>query len=422
VSLRLSAGDRELLAGVHGEAARMALRILATMAEIQGAGELLDIASAHVDGCLYHGESGLEFAARLVAGGARVRVPTSLNVGALDLLHAGNFAGPPELADRGRRLMRAYESMGCRPIWSCAPYQIDHRPAPGTHVAWAESNAIAFANSVLGARTDRYGDFIDICAAITGRAPASGLHLTKNRAGEIVYRLDGVAAELLSRPVLAPVLGYLVGADCGTRVPVIDGLPLDVGEDFLKALGAAAASSGAVALFHVVGVTPEAPTLEAALHGAAPRREVAVTPAALRHARDKLSTAPDGPIAAVAFGSPHYSVDEFERLVPLVERWPPDPAVEVVVCTHRVALARIGELGWGDTLRRAGVRLVVDTCVVVTPILRAGPGALMTDSGKFAHYTPGNLGRDVVFGSVEECVRSAAGGRVWRDPDLWGDA
>jgi predicted aconitase len=219
--------------------------------------------------------------------------------------------------------------------------------------------------------------------------------------------------------VAAPVLGYHVGADCRTRVPVLIGLPADTGEDFLKALGAAAASSGAVGLFHAVGVTPEAPTLEAALHGEAAEREVDVTLEELKRTRDSLSTGSDGALAAVALGSPHFSVEEFARLVALVDRWPPAPEVEFIVCTHRLVLARIESEGWLERLRAAGVRVVVDTCVVVTPILRSMRGSLMTDSGKFAHYTPSNTGLEVVFGSLEECVRSAAAGRVWRDPNLW---
>jgi len=420
MSVALSSEDRAFLAGDHGAAEKMAMRILVDMAKVYGATELLDITSAHIDGCLFHGDSGLEFAQRLVNGGGRVRVRSTLNVGALDLLHADSFNGPPELADRARRLMQAYEAMGCEPIWTCAPYQASHRPGLGEQVAWAESNAIAFVNSVLGARSNRYGDFIDICAALTGRVPACGLHLERNRRARVVYDLSRLSENLLANPVLAPVLGYHVGADCRTTVPVLDGLPADTDEDFLKALGAAAASSGAVALFHAVGVTPEAPTLAAALHDLPPERVVKVELEHLRRTRDVLSTADDEtPLAAIALGSPHFSYEEFARLLPLVERWPPAASVEFVICTNRVALALIENSGWAATLREVGIRVVVDTCVVVTPILRAMDGALMTNSGKFAHYTPGNTGLAVVFGSLVECVRSAALGRVWRDPDLW---
>ena len=397
----------------------MAMSILCTMAEVYAADRLLDIESAHIDGCLYHGVSGLEFARRLRHANAHVVVPTTLNVGALDLLHPETHRGTRQQAERAGELMQAYQQMGCRPTWTCAPYQGEHRPALGAQVAWAESNAIVFANSVLGARTNRYGDFIDICAAITGRAPACGLHLEENRRGRLLVRLSGLPDKLLRQPVLAPVLGYHLGRLSGTRVPVIDGLPTSLSEDFLKALGAAAASSGAVALFHVVGRTPEAATLEEAFQGYPPDEVVDVGLDDLRATLDRLSTAPDGEIQAVALGSPHFSVGEFAELLPLVEDRPPSPEVEFVVCTHRLVLALLEERGWAERLRSAGVQLIVDTCVVVAPILRASDGLLMTNSGKFSHYTPSNTGLDVVFGSLEECVRSASLGRVWRDPGLW---
>lgn len=415
----LSERDRSLLAGEEGPAKALALRLVAAMARVWGASGLLDISSAHVDGCLYHGPSGLDFAERLQDGRARVAVPTTLNVGALDLIHPDNVRADEGSRELARRLMLAYEAMGCRPIFTCAPYQAEQRPPLGAQIAWAESNAIVFANSVLGARTNRYGDFIDICAALTGRAPDAGLHRTENRRGRVVYRLQGLPERLLHEEALGAVLGYLVGEDCGTLVPVLVGLPRETAEDTLKALGAAAASSGAVALFHAVGITPEAPDLATALHGEEPDREVRVGPAELRSARDRLATAPDGPVDVVALGSPHFSAAEFERLLPLLERHPPSPEVELVVCTHRLVLAALEARGAADTLRRLGVRLVADTCIVVTPILRTGSGTLMTNSAKFAHYAPGNVGLGAIFGSLEECVRSAHLGRVWRDPDLW---
>ncbi len=419
MTLALSERDEYLLSGEGGEAQQMAMRILATMAEVYDATELLDIESAHIDGCLYHGFSGLEFARRLRDLDARVVVPSTLNVGALDLLHPESHQGPSELADNSREMMEAYLEMGCRPTWTCAPYQGGHRPATGAQVAWAESNAIVFANSVLGARTNRYGDFIDICAAITGRAPACGLHLEENRRGRILLRLVDLPRKLLHEPALGPVLGYLVGAVSGSRIPVIEGLPAETTEDFLKALGAAAASSGAVALFHVVGRTPEAATVEEAFQGHEPETVIEVGLDRLRASLAELSTAPDGEIQVVALGSPHFSLDEFASLLPLVETFPPAFGVDFVVCTHRLVLAALDERGWSGRLRAAGVELVVDTCVVVAPLLRRSSGVLMTNSGKFSHYTPPNTGLEVIYGSLEECVRSAHGGTVWRDPDLW---
>ena len=429
-SVELTGLDRAMLAGDRGEAAATAMRILVTMAGVYGARRLLDIEGAHIDGCLYHGDSGVDFAEMLVAGGARVRVPTTLNVGGLDLLHPEEFAGTAERRAKALRLMECYEEMGCRTIWTCAPYQTTPRPAFGQQVAWAESNAIVFANSVLGARTHRYGDFIDICAAITGRAPAVGLHLEENRRGQVVFDLRSLPRSLASASWLLPAIGYLVGERCANRVPVLLGLE-KADEDGLKALGAAAASSGAVALFHAVGITPEAPTLEAALGGRDAEEWVEVTVSDLRAALRSLSTAP-GAVApdaegrdelridVVALGSPHFSPREFAELLPLVERHPPSKSVEFVVCTNRVSLDVLERNGDLERLRGHGVRVVVDTCVVVAPILRTPAGGiLMTNSGKFAHYAPGNVGFDVVFGSLAECVRSAHAGRLRRDPELW---
>ena len=162
----------------------MRLAGFARMAEVAEAQELLDITAAHIDSTVYIGDAGLEFAERLASLGARVSVPTTLNVSGLDEHHWQEWAVPPEWARQAYRQMIAYQSMGTTPTWTCAPYQTEARPSFGQQIAWGESNAIAFANSVIGARTERYPDLLDICCAITGRAPAAGLHLTENRAGQ----------------------------------------------------------------------------------------------------------------------------------------------------------------------------------------------------------------------------------------------
>ena len=419
MTLDLSIRDQAMLNGDMGTAVQMAMRILITMANVYGAPRLLDIKSAHIDGCLYHGFSGLEFARRLLQGGAKVVVPTTLNVGAVDLIHPEHFRGSEETGRHAQELMQSYVQMGCQPIFTCAPYQATQRPALGTQIAWAESNAIVFANSVLGARTNRYGDFIDICAALTGRAPAVGLHLTENRRGQLLYRLSDIPERLLHEDALYPVLGYLIGERSGSKIPVIEGLPPTTTEDQLKALGAASASSGAVALFHAIGVTPEAATFADAFQQQEPEQIIPVTLADLRVALTKLGTAPDGKIDVVALGSPHFSLAEFAQLMPLLEQYPPHPDIEFSVATHRIILAQLKKRGWLEKLQAANVQVIVDTCVVVTPIVKAQSGVLMTNSGKYAHYSPGNIGLQVVFGSLEECVRSGAKGFVWRDKKLW---
>jgi predicted aconitase len=418
--VRLSDADRAMLAGAEGPGPQLAMRIVVEMARLAGAAELIDVASAHIDGCLFHGYAGLDFAERLVRGGAAVQVPTTLNVSSLDLLHPDRYRGDPETARAARRLMDAYVAMGCRETWTCAPYQLPQRPAFGEHVAWAESNAIVFVNSVVGARTGRYGDFIDICAAITGRVPLAGLHLTEHRRGQVVFDVRGLPDRLLGEDALYPLLGHVVGAESGSLVPVVDGLPPGVGEDRLKAVGAAAASSGAVALVHVVGSTPEAPTLADALHGRDPLRRVELTPATIRAARDALTTGrARGRLAGVNVGTPHFSVEEFGELLALLAGRRVHPAVEFYANTGRHTLAAIEERGWLAALEAAGVRLVVDTCTYVTPILRDTAGVVMTSSAKWAWYAPGNLGVRVAFGSLRECVDSAVEGRVVRDDALW---
>ncbi len=421
MGVRLTDGDQAYLAGDHGSSAQSAMRIVVRLADTMEAEGLLDITGAHIDSCLYHGPAVLDFADWLADGGARVAVPTTLNVSSLDLLHPDLYRGDPDWAVQARRLMERYEEMGCRPTWTCAPYQLDIRPSFGEQIAWAESNAIVFANSVLGARTHRYGDFIDICAAICGRAPAAGLHLDENRRGTLLVHLEGLGDDLLNRDVFYPVLGYLVGQTAGHGVPVIDGLPPSVAEDRLKALGAAAASAGSVGLFHAVGSTPEAPTVEAAFQGVEPERVVVVSTAELRVARDALSTTGDSRLGTVSLGTPHYSVAEISRLVELLDGRSVHPDVSFYVSTGRDVLAEVGLRGWEESLRSAGVTFVTDTCTYITPILAETSRPAMTDSGKWAYYAPGNLGVEVVFGSVEDCVASAVAGEVVRDDGIWGD-
>ncbi len=418
--LDLTDRDEAFLRGESGPGAQFAMQIVTHAARTLGATRLIDVTSAHIDSCIFNGIAGLDFAERLRDGGARMSVPTTLNVASLDLLHPELNLGDETTLALGRRLVDAYLEMGGSPTFTCAPYQLARRPALGEQIAWAESNAIVFANSVLGARTNRYGDFIDVACAVTGRAPAAGLHLDEGRRGTVLFRLLDVPRSLLSHDVLYPVLGHLVGLRSGNGVPIIEGLPADTTEDRLKALGAAAASSGSVALFHAVGVTPEAPDLAAA-SGGGDLDVVEVRLEDLAAARDQLTTRTDLPLRAVALGTPHMSIDGFAHLVQAIDGIRIHDDVGLYVSTARDTLDEVERRGWLDTLERAGVTVVVDTCTYVTPIIERIDGVVMTDSAKWAWYAPGNLGVDVVFGSTDECVASAAAGRIVRDPGLWRD-
>ena len=417
-SLSLSDDDRAALGGNRGVAARLAMRIIVRIADAMRARELIDVTAAHIDSCLYHGRAGLDFARRLAQGGARVVVPTTLNVSSLDLLHPELVRLDPDTAADARALMDAYVSMGCRPTWTCAPYQLTQRPSLGEHIAWAESNAIVFANSVLGARTDRYGDFIDICCAITGRAPATGLHLDEERLARAVFRVEGIPDSLFRDEAAYAAIGHLVGRATGTAVPAITGLPGATTEDQLKALGAAAASSGSVAMFHAVGVTLEAPSLEAATGGLEPTLDVTLDLSSLRAARDELSTIEAGAaVGSVSLGTPHCSAAELRRIAGLVHGRA--LAVPIYVNTGRDVLAASPDAA--ETLRTAGVTIVTDTCTYITPIIERAATPVVTNSGKWAWYAPGNLGFDVAFATLEECVDSAEAGRLVRDEGIWSD-
>jgi len=391
--------------------------IVVAFAEALGAEELLDITRAHIDGCLYHGRAGLDFVERLVALKGRVRVPATLNVGSLDLIHPELMAMSAAAQAPARRLMRAHEELGCQPSFTCAPYQALDRPRFGEQIAWGESNAIVFANSVIGARTNRYGDFIDLCCAMTGRAPAWGLHLDANRRGQVLFRLAGFPASPAPGDALFVAVGLIVGASSGDRVPVIEGLPPPRDEDQLKALGAAAASSGSTALFHAIGVTPEAASSRDAFHGGAPERVETIAPADIAAALARLSSVPDGAeISAVCLGTPHFSLAEWERLLALLAQIQPRRRIPIYVNTARATLRSLD----AEALRAAGERYrlvpVVDTCTYVTAILRDLSGAVMTNSGKWAYYAPANIGATVAFGDLADCIVSAAAGKVVRAP------
>ncbi|MEM9522047.1 MAG: aconitase X catalytic domain-containing protein [Actinomycetota bacterium] len=420
--LTLDSRDQALLDGTHGPAAALAMRVVVRTAESMQAQHLLDITGAHIDSCLYHGQAGLDFAQRLAADGARVAVPTTLNVSSLDLLHPELYRGDDHTKTQARTLMTAYEEMGCEPTWTCAPYQMDARPGLGENVAWAESNAIVFANAVLGARTHRYGDFLDIAAAITGRAPAAGLHLDAARHATIVFDVSNVPAALLDLDVAYPVIGHHIGKLVGSTIPVVIGAPPGLSEDRLKAIGSAGASSGSLAMFHVVGSTPEAPDLDTACGGVVPIERHVVTVADLRVARDQLTTSTDPRLGAISLGTPHYSVPEFARLVELLGDRRIHPRVHAYVNTGRSVAHELDLRGWSRRLADAGVQIVTDTCTYITPVMADIHGTAMTDSAKWAYYAPGNLGLDVAFGSVEDCVESAIRGEVVRDETVWTDA
>lgn len=411
--LALTGFERSMLDGQHGRGTQRAMGVIVALAEALGAPRLVEVSGAHIDGCLYHGQVSLDYVRWLAEGGARVRVPTSLNVTAHDLVRPDTYRADPAIRDASRELADAYVALGCQPTFTCAPYHAGVRPAFGEQVAWAESNAIVFANSVLGARTERYGDFTDLAAAITGRVPARGLHTDEGRLPTLVVELSERVVRTLTDESAFGVLGFAVGARVGGRVPLLTGRPDRVSEDDLKAFGAGAATSGDMGLFHWLEVTPEAAwASEATRAGAVERMVLDID--AIEDARTTLGARVEGPIDAVAVGTPHLSIEGVAELWTLLAGVPGPLAVELVVSTSRRVLEAITARGWDHELERAGVRFVTDTCTYLSPVLAHPDGVTMTDSAKWAFYAPTNLGARVAYGTLRECVASARAGRVVR--------
>lgn len=423
MSVQLSTEDRQMLNGQHGEATSIAISILVRMADVYGATELMDVTQAHIDGCALMSDSSLEFAERLAAGGGRVSIPTTTNMIPLDLQNWKRLGVPEQFAAKATRLANAYTDMGCVPTWTCAPYQGYLTPRFGQQIAWGESNAVVYANSVLGARTNRYGDFMDICAAITGRVPKAGLHLKQNRKGQLLLRLVDVPQQLQADEGFYVALGHLMGNLVQDGIPVIEGFPAGATDDQLKALGAAAASSGAVALFHAIGVTPEANTLDEAFQGDTPEHVIEIRPSDLKAAWEDLSTTAEGEkLDVVILGCPHFSFAEFQQLAQAIEDLgggSQHPTCKILILTSQTSYALLQRSDFVDTLTDFGVEIVLDTCMFHSPIVSPNAEVIMTNSGKCAYYAPGHLGVQVAFGNLRDCIRSAINGVVCREEPLW---
>lgn len=429
--IQLSEYDKRLLSGEEGKAKQLAIQVMIRAAEVSGVDHLIDISMAHVNSCFYSGQVGVDFAEFLLAEGGQVAVPTLTNVGLVDLLHPElrPEKSNQEAVQGARKLMGIYEKLGCEVVWTCAPYQLKERPGLGDQIVGSESNAVSFYNSALGARTNKYGDFLDICAAVTGRAPYAGLHRDECRKGEILFNLEQIPEKLRQEDIFYHVLGIILGRESGSQIPVLQGLSPSTNEDQLKAISAAGAASGAVSMYHAIGITPEAKTLEDAFQGDAPKKTIDVTSDMLVEARDLLSSSFDlssntdstenSSLRAICLGTPHFSFTEFAKLVPLIQGHKVHPDVNFYISTGRFILEQVAAEGWLELLEETGIKMIVDTCTYFTPVVEGVEGRVMTNSGKWAYYAPGMLDVKVVFGSMEECVKSAIQGSVWRDKQLW---
>jgi cis-L-3-hydroxyproline dehydratase len=408
---RLSVHDRELLSGDFGEAARLAIRVVIRAAQLEGANDLIDIDGGHIDGCFYQGPASLRFAERLVELGGQVAVPTSMNSLCIDRRRWRDQGVPAELGEPSEALADAYLRLGVTPTYTCAPYLLDDPPARGQQIAWAESNAVVFANAVIGARTMKYPDYLDILIALIGRAPNAGAHTDAGRRATLQIAVD-VPVEQLD-DAFYPTLGYHVGTIASNDVPALTGLELTAPTaDDLRAFGAAFATTSAAATFHIVGVTPEAPTLDAVTDPAEPIQRVRVGATELARTWEELNSATVTRTDMVALGNPHFSLTEFARLADLCDGRTKSPDVELVVTTSRSIHAKAERAGLVARLEQFGARLVNDTCwcLIGEPVVTPSSRTITTSSAKYAHYGTAAVGRGFHLRSLAGCVDAACTG------------
>jgi len=409
--LYLTKEEESQLEGEHGHALEIAMSALVKLGDMYSADRMIKIDNVHVDASTYGGihEAGLQFCRRLVKGGAVFRVPTTLCISAIDFDLWRELQVPNSFASKQMRLAEAYAKMGALPTWTCAPYQYGSGVRFGQNIAWAESNAIAFANSIVGARTNRFADLIDVCAGLVGKVPRFGLYLDQNRKGQVLFSLRKTSKEHLGCEDYA-ALGHYVGATVVQKIPVIEGLPTHASVDQLKSFAAAAAASGSVALFHMVGLTPEARTAKEALRNDVAEETVSVGNEELKDTCMKLSTIREGRPDCIFLGCPHYSVEQIGEVVAFLKGRKVRKNVQLWVFTSRMAKTLARSRGYVETFEASEGKVLADTCPLHLPLQRWNFQTMATDSAKMAHYAPSIIETDVLFASTRECLQYATGG------------
>lgn len=416
--MHLTAHESDMLNGGYGKANAMAMNILYDLGRLYGAERMIPVSQVHIDMTLYMVDAGVEFAEKMAEWGGKFAVPAQLNPASIDLLHPERMRVPENLLEKSRRLENAFLKMGATPTWTCAPYQQGLIPSFGEQIAWGESNAIAFANSVIGARTERYADLTDVCAAITGSVPEMGLHLTENRKAEILFSIQDIPAHAFNDTRLFPLLGFVFGELAGDRVAAIQGIPRNISMDNLKAFSAAAASSGAVGLFHIIGVTPEAPDIRTCIRHGRPRDTVPITREMVDSAESRLNQGDASMPDLITLGCPHYSVGEFKALEKFLKARKIRNGLEFWVFTSRQTYAEIRESNILGAIERSGVKVFTDGCSLQYPKGSWNFTHAMTDSAKYANYCFSQTGLKVIFAGARDCVETAVAGTLKKEP-LW---
>ncbi len=411
--LDLSDVDRRMLDGRDGPAVKVAMEVLCLMASAQGATGFVDVSRAHIDGCILAHDANLDFAEKMLEMGAKIRIPTTINAISVDRENWQSQGVVPDFGSKASRLADAYVNMGARPTFTCAPYLLEDAPVRGETIGWSESNAVVYANSVLGACTEKHPDYLDLFIAMTGRAPYTGVYLAQNRVPE---REIHVVLPRSFDDALWPMLGWLAGVKSPNHIPLLTGLEAACPtQDDLKALCAAFGTTSAAPMLHVRGHTPEG---DLSLPFDADRFDI--TPADLTQVWRNFNAAGDQ-IDLVAIGSPHASLSECRMFADLLDGHQCDAATDTIVTVGRDVLSAATAEGIAERLRRAGVQIIPDICwcSITEPVFPHDAKVLMTNSGKYSHYASGLTGCGVRFGSLSDCARAARTGRAAKQLPVW---
>ncbi len=391
--------EKKMLNGDFGEIVQKNMKVLVALGEIYGAEKMIEIKNVHSPGVSYRvtGDAGLNYVKEASINGYFI-TPVTLNTIGIDVEDWEKIGFPADFSQKQVELVDAYKKMGAFCTNTCTPYLVGNLPRFGEHIAWGESSAIVFANSVIGARTNREGGPSALAAAITGRVPAYGYHLDENRKGTHLVEVE-IALE---SDCDYAALGYYIGQKVGKRVPVFRGIKNPT-IDNLKALGAALASSGAVALYHIENVTPEA-LKENVLED---NYEILVfAQEEFNQVSEKFSI--KGKVDIVVVGCPHCSIEEMKKISELLSG--KKLKSDMWVCTSRQIKVLSDTMGYTEIIEKSGAEIICDTCPVLSPTLDRGYKQVVTNSGKLAHYMPGLWDVKTALIQLEDCIQAGIDG------------
>jgi predicted aconitase/predicted aconitase with swiveling domain len=411
--IRLSNSDKKMLAGDNGEATKIAMEVLCLMAAAQNADELIDVSRGHIDGCILAHDANLHFAEKMLHMGASVIIPTTINAISVDRENWQSQGVVPDLGMKASRLADAYVKMGAHPTFTCAPYLLAESPIKGEVIGWSESNAVIYANSVIGARTQKHPDYLDLFIAMTGRTPNTGVYLEKNR--QPVCEIQ-VTLPTSFDDAIWPMVGWLAGHKSPNGIPLLSGLEdISINNDGLKALCAAFGTTSAAPMIHIKGHTPEDE-----LQNIKCANSSSIMPIDLLNLWQNFNTG-NNKIDLVAIGSPHASTSECLKFLEFLMDKNEVVNVPTILTVGRETLVKLEEQGHLNQLTKLGVQVVPDICwcSITEPIFPSKTQSLVTNSGKYAHYGKGLTGRNVRFGSLENCASASINGYVDDELPEW---